>query len=308
MLKTKPIYVEIPIQTTMERIWEYTQTPSIHQQWDLRFSSIEYLPKSSDDALQRFLYQTQIGFGIKVSGEGESVGTHSKETGESTSALKFWSEEKISLIKTGSGYWKYIPAEKGVIFLTRYDYETRHGFAGKLIDKLFFRPLIGRATAWSFDALRNWLEKGIAPSLSKKLFFILFIANFTIALTWIYHGVVPKLMHMETGELAMVTSTGMFAGMEREAVITLGIAEVIFGCIVLFFGRRKFIHWLNIAGLLALAAGAFIAKPEIYIHPFNPATTEFGVIGLSIIVLSIRKYVPYAGNCKRKPGRKNVDL
>ena len=95
----------------MERVWEFTQTPSIHQQWDLRFTTIEYLPKASEEDPQRFLYQTQIGFGIKVSGEGESVGSHSKETGESTSALKFWSDEKISLIKTGSGYAGYFKAE-----------------------------------------------------------------------------------------------------------------------------------------------------------------------------------------------------
>lgn len=292
----------------MERIWEFTQTPSIHQQWDLRFTTIEYLLKPSDEAPQRFLYQTQIGFGIKVSGEGESVGSHSKETGESTSALKFWSDEKISLIRTGSGYWKYIPAGDNVVFLTRYDYEVRHGFMGRLIDKLFFRLLIGRATAWSFDALKNWLEQGIAPSLSKKLFFTLFIANFMIAITWIYHGIFPKLLHMETGELSMLTATGLFKGMEREAVYGVGIAEIIFGIGFLFLGRMKSMHWLNIISLLALGIAAYTAKPEIYIHPFNPATTAFGVMGLSIIVLAIRKYVPYAGNCKRKPGRKNVDL
>ncbi len=308
MLKTKPIYVEIPIHTTIERVWEFTQTPSIHQQWDLRFTKIDYLPKAAESDPQRFLYQTQIGFGIKVSGEGESVGSHSKETGESTSALKFWSEEKISLIKTGSGYWKYIPGDKKTIFLTRYDYEVRHGFFGRLIDKLFFRPLIGRATAWSFDALKNWLEQGIAPSLSKKLFFTLFIANFMIAITWIYHGIFPKLLHMETGELTMLTATGIFKGIEREAVYAVGIAELLFGMAILFFGRRKFLHWLNILALVGLGIAAATAKPEIYIHPFNPATTAFGVMGLSIVVLAIRKYVPYAGNCKRKPGKKNVDL
>lgn len=289
----------------MDRIWKFTQTPSIHQQWDLRFTTIEYLPKASEDDPQRFLYTTQIGFGIKVSGEGESVGTHSKETGESTSALKFWSDERLSLIRTGSGYWKYIPAGNDVVFLTRYDYEVRHGFFGKLADKLFFRPLIGRATAWSFDALKNWLEKGTSPSLSMKLFLTVFIANFLIAITWLYHGIVPKLMYMETGELEMLTSTRLFQGLEREMVYTVGVAEIIFGLAFFFFGRMKWMHSLNILALIGLGIAAYIVKPEIYVHPFNPATTAFASIGLSIIVLAIRKYVPYAGNCKRKPGPKD---
>ncbi|WP_161947783.1 hypothetical protein [Rufibacter ruber] len=44
-------------------------------------------------------------------------------------------------------------------FITWFDYQTRYGFVGKVVDKILFRPLIGWATAWSFDALTRWLEK-----------------------------------------------------------------------------------------------------------------------------------------------------
>lgn len=290
----------------MERVWEYTQTPHIHQEWDLRFNSIEYLPKEQEDDPQHFLYATKIGVGLKVSGKGKSVGTHSKETGESTSALKFWSDEKISLIRTGSGYWKYIPATGGVTFLTWYDYETRWGIVGKIIDKLMFRPLIWWATAWSFDALKLWLEKGIPARQSKNLFYVYCVANFLIALTWIYHGVVPKLMYMETGELAMIQTAGIstFKDIEPQMVYAVGIGEILFGLCFLLFGRQRIIHYLSIFGLIGLGIGALISKPDIYTYPFNPATTSFGIIGLSLIVLKIVKYVPSASNCKYKPDNK----
>ncbi|MBK0403249.1 DoxX-like family protein [Adhaeribacter sp. BT258] len=302
-MKRDPIYVETFMHTSLERVWEFTQTPEIHQEWDLRFNRIEYLPKETEDAPQHFLYETQIGFGIKVSGKGKSTGTHSKETGESTSALKFWSDEPISLIKTGSGYWKYIPENNGVKFLTWYDYQTRHGFFGNLIDKFLFRPLIGWATAWSFDALKMWLERGQHPRLSKKLLFVLILSNFLIALTWLYHGIVPKLMYMETGELEMLTASGMFTGYEKEGVYAAGIAEIFFGIAFLFFGRWRLLHYLNIFSLLILGGIALVAKHEVYLAPFNPATTSFGVIGLSVIVLSLLKFTPSAANCKRKPDR-----
>ncbi|MFC6998969.1 DoxX-like family protein [Rufibacter roseus] len=300
-MKTDPIYVESQIQTSLEQLWEYTQNPQLHQEWDLRFNTIEYLPKETADAPQHFLYQTQIGFGLKISGQGKSTGTHSKETGESTSALKFWSDEKISLIKVGSGYWKYIPTDHGVTFLTWYDYQTRHGIVGKLIDKLFFRPLIGWATAWSFDALKKWLEQGQHPRISKILGLLLIIANLLIAFTWLYHGIVPKLLHMETGELDMLTASGMFTGYEVEGVYAAGIAEIIFGLGFLLFGRWRLLHYLNITALLGLGVIAFFAQPAIYLAPFNPATTSAGAVGLSIIVLKILPLVPSANNCKRKP-------
>ncbi|MEU3227609.1 hypothetical protein ABZ695_31180 [Streptomyces sp. NPDC006976] len=55
------------------------------------------------------------------------------------------------------------PAGGGIRFLTGYDYEPRWGRPGRLADRLLFRPLMGWATAWSFDRLRLWCERGITP-------------------------------------------------------------------------------------------------------------------------------------------------
>jgi len=158
------IYVETLIRAPMDAVWSHTQTPELHERWDLRFSRIEYLPKTSGDDPQRFRYVTRIGFGFEVSGEGETVGQRGMKDGSRSSALKFWSAAPLSIIREGSGYWKYIPTAEGIRFLTWYDYRTRFGPAGALFDRLIFRPLIGWATAWSFDRLRLWLEQGVDPS------------------------------------------------------------------------------------------------------------------------------------------------
>ena len=150
-------------------MWEATQDPGWHQRWDLRFTSIRYLPRPDAREPQRFLYATRIGLGLVIEGTGESVGTREGETGARTSALRFWADDRRSLIREGSGYWRYVPAEGGVRFLTRYDYSTRWGAAGALVDRLLFRPLLGWATAWSFDRLRLWLEGGIPPERSRLL-------------------------------------------------------------------------------------------------------------------------------------------
>ena len=47
--KEKPIYVSIEMETTIEKLWEYTQEPDIHTEWDARFTEISYLEKKREN-------------------------------------------------------------------------------------------------------------------------------------------------------------------------------------------------------------------------------------------------------------------
>lgn len=162
-----PIYVEILLRAPLEEVWRVTQEPELHRRWDLRFSRIEYLDRGEGEP-QRFLYATRLGFGLEIRGEGESAGRKEPADGSRTSALTFGSDDRRSLIRKGSGYWRYVPTEAGTRFITRYDYDTRFGAPGRVLDRLVFRPLLGWATAWSFDRLRLWLEEGIAPETALR--------------------------------------------------------------------------------------------------------------------------------------------
>ncbi|WP_205711194.1 hypothetical protein [Hymenobacter sp. HDW8] len=71
LLKNPPIYVETLIRCPMDALWDHTQQPDLHQQWDLRFTEIRYLPRSVDSEPQQFLYATRIGFGLGVAGRGK---------------------------------------------------------------------------------------------------------------------------------------------------------------------------------------------------------------------------------------------
>ena len=190
-MKSKPIYVEIPINADIEKLWEASQKPNMHEQWDLRFSSITYLPKQVNEP-QEFTYQTKVGFGLKVEGWGKSVGTFHAEDGSRTSSLHFGTDQAISIIREGRGYWKYKPKEEGVTFLTQYDYEVNFGRAGKVFDRMIFRPLIGWATALSFDVLKRWLEKGESPRSQYIRFFSSWMITFLFFFIWTYHGLMPK--------------------------------------------------------------------------------------------------------------------
>ena len=47
--RKKPIYVSTEMNTTMEKLWEYTQEPHIHTEWDARFTEISYLEKKKEN-------------------------------------------------------------------------------------------------------------------------------------------------------------------------------------------------------------------------------------------------------------------
>ncbi|WP_206641962.1 hypothetical protein [Nonomuraea polychroma] len=139
------VYVETRIRADLEDLWQATHDTSQHQRWDLRFGRIDHL----DGGL--FRYAT---FGI--SGTGVSTGTRHAADGSSTSALRFGSRHPLSPIRSGSGYWRYIPTADGVRFLTSYGYRPH----------VLPTRLMWWATAWSFDRLRLWLETGRTPRRS----------------------------------------------------------------------------------------------------------------------------------------------
>ncbi|MFE6742406.1 hypothetical protein [Streptomyces tubercidicus] len=159
------LYVEARIRAGLDEVWDRSQLPDRHQRWDLRFTEIDYLPCAPGEP-QHFRYATRVLPLLTVDGTGVSAGERNRPDGTRTSALRFSSAHPLSLIEEGRGYWRYIPDGEGLRFLTGYDYRPRWGRFGRLVDRLLFRPLMGWATAWSFDRLRLWCERGITPERS----------------------------------------------------------------------------------------------------------------------------------------------
>jgi uncharacterized membrane protein YphA (DoxX/SURF4 family) len=293
------IYVEILIRGSMDDLWKKTQEPELHERWDLRFSQIEYLPRLPGEA-QKFLYSTRIGAGLKIDGEGESTGERDS-LGERTSALRFWSEDLKSLIEEGSGYWQYTPHESGIRFLTSYEYRTRFGVIGKIIDKLVFRPLIGWATAWSFDRLRLWIERDIPPEISRDRALIYSLTRLTLAFIWLYHGAVPKLLYHDPDEFRMLADAGVPNSRVLLWMSTVGWFEVGFGLMLLILWRARWPLWVTIAAMFAASLAVGINSPRYMTAAFNPLTLNLAIAALAVIGLLVSGNLPTATNCYRSP-------
>ncbi|KJL41156.1 MULTISPECIES: SRPBCC family protein [Microbacterium] len=153
----RAIYVSIRIVAPMERVWRLTQDPALHERWDVRFSRIIPTEPLAGGGT-RFAYERRLP-GCTITGNGTTIGERARPDGTRTSVLRFDSDSRLSPLGTGRGYWRYRPDGDDVVFTTGYDYSPQWGRALDLI----VRPLMGWATAWSFDRLRIWAETGIPP-------------------------------------------------------------------------------------------------------------------------------------------------
>ena len=111
------------------------------------------------------------------------------------------------------------------------------------------------------------------------------LARYVIGLTWIYHGLFPKLLSIAPLEQAMTGSIGFNEEITYLLIKGAGVGEIIFGIVFILFYRVKAIKILNLAGLIGLLIFAAVLTPYILMEAFNPVTTNIPLILLGYILL-----------------------
>lgn len=299
------IYVETRINGSMDELWRLTQTPDLHERWDLRFTSITYLERANESESQRFRYATRIGVGMEIEGWGETVGERSA-SGTRISSLRFGSNDRRSLIREGAGYWKYEPAKDGIRFITGYDYDVGWGVIGRAIDRVLFRPLMGWATAWSFDRLRLWIESGVEPHRAARQALVHGLCAATIAFVWIWHGFVPKLIGPHADELAMLLEAGVAESWVRPVARIIGAVEIAFGLAFVPLARRR-LPWMLTIGLMGAATiGVLANSPQRALAAFNPVTLNLLLAVVATVGLLSLRDLPSGRRCLRAPPKQGL--
>jgi hypothetical protein len=301
--RRRPIYVESRIRADVERLWDATQIPGQHQRWDVRFGRITYLPRA-DGHPQQFTYATTVAPGVTIAGTGESLGDRDRPDGTRWSGLKFWAADRRSIIDAGAGYWRYVPTDDGVRFLTRYDYRPRWGRVGESVDRWVFRPVFGWATAWSFDRLRLWLETGTSPERSRDLAIAHATAVAGLVGVFAYQGLIPKLWKLDRDEVAIWQNLGVPASRAETIVRTVGLVEAGFAVATAVRSEKRWPFVIAVLAMPALAIGAAKADRSILARAFNPGSLGIAVAALGAIALATREGRPSG----RRPLRSAPDV
>lgn len=106
---------------------------------------------------------------------------------------------------------------------------------------------------------------------------IAWLARITLALVFIWHGLVPTILWLSPDELAMIQAHGLPAP-EWLARIA-GLAEIMLGVMLLWRLQR----WpLLLAGLLlvGLLLDVALLSPHLLLQAFNPLSTNLAALAL----------------------------
>ncbi len=118
---------------------------------------------------------------------------------------------------------------------------------------------------------------------------ILLLSRIALAFSWVYQGVVPKIICQSRGEIDLLTHLIPFQEWACTAVVWIGVAEIVFG-LLLLVTTNGWLFWLNMAALIGLLLFVALFEPAMFTLPFNPLTLNVSLIALSLIaVMEIKK-------------------
>jgi hypothetical protein len=118
------------------------------------------------------------------------------------------------------------------------------------------------------------------------------LARYIISFSWIYHGLISKLIWVAPLEKEITSSLGLSEELSLWVTKSAGVAEILFGISFFFLYKNKLINQLNIIGLTGLLAFVAVFNTRLLAEAFNPVTTNLPLIGLSVVLmLSLRRAV-----------------
>ncbi len=111
------------------------------------------------------------------------------------------------------------------------------------------------------------------------------ISRLIISFSWIYHGLVPKLIWIAPVEQEITASLGFSEEASVWVTRSAGLSEILFGIIFFLFYKNTVINQLNILALTGLLAFVAIFNTHLLSEAFNPVTTNLPLIALSVVLI-----------------------
>lgn len=113
------------------------------------------------------------------------------------------------------------------------------------------------------------------------------LIQITLAVLWIYQGLVPKILFQSSAEIAIWQAIGLELHLAKIAVALSGLIEIAFGCTFLIWQKAVFIHQLNILGLSGLLLLIMFTDPLQLTAAFNPVVMNIAMIAISMIAIQL---------------------
>lgn len=117
------------------------------------------------------------------------------------------------------------------------------------------------------------------------------ICRVAVALVWIYHGLVPKLLRPHADELALWASFGLSLESATRLAMAAGAIEIVFGVLILILWRQAWPLMATAIAMPCLLAMVAVSAPALLAGAFNPVSTNLCVFALAVVALKLRREV-----------------
>ena len=123
--------------------------------------------------------------------------------------------------------------------------------------------------------------------MEKSLRNILWTIHITLAVLWVYQGLIPKVLYKAQDEQYIWQQQGFDELISLILMQFSGYIEIIFGMLFLVFKQSKILLFLNILGMLGLSLLIAIIDIRYFQNAFNPFVMNVAMASLSIIALQL---------------------
>jgi uncharacterized membrane protein YphA (DoxX/SURF4 family) len=111
---------------------------------------------------------------------------------------------------------------------------------------------------------------------------IAWIARLSLALVFIWHGLVPKILWLSPDELEMIQAHGLPAhGLSAPEWVArvAGVTEIVLGVLLILL-RQRWPLLLAAALLIGLLLDVALFSPHLLLQAFNPLSTNLAALAL----------------------------
>ena len=123
--------------------------------------------------------------------------------------------------------------------------------------------------------------------MDKSIQKALLTINISLAILWIYQGIVPKIIFKAAEERKFWEFLEIDQSSMMLFITLSGVVEIIYGCLFLVFRQSKPLHYLNIFGLAGLAVTVAIIYPQYFTAGFNPFAMNVAMATLSVVAIQL---------------------
>jgi uncharacterized protein YbjT (DUF2867 family) len=125
-----------------------------------------------------------------------------------------------------------------------------------------------------------------------RLYFMRPLLNISIALVWLWAGLVSAFLYPVADSYQMLSRIGITGGWAPLTLYGASLTDIVLGISVLLRWRLRLITALQIGIMLAYSVAISIYLPEFWLHPFGPLIKNLPFLMAILVLLIIEEERP----------------